>query len=114
MKFSSLHSALLAAFSLAWGEASAFGLGEIHSASRIGERLYAEIDLSVQPDERLDAGCVRLDKSQVGDGIPSLQLGSVSVRRGNSPVLVVRSAGFIQEPVLRLGLNVGCGFERCV
>lgn len=95
---------------LAAAPACALGLGELRTSSRLGERLHVEIDLVVQADERMEAGCVRLKKPQ-GEDLPWVKQGAYGVRRGASSVLTIQSQGPVFDPVVQVGVFVGCGFE---
>jgi len=85
--------------------------GEARSVSQVGERLHVEIPLSVPADETLNASCFRLIRPRIADGLPYVRQGSLSLRPGTPGVLIVRSAGFIEEPTVRFGLQVGCGYN---
>ncbi len=93
------------------GGASAFGLGELHNQPILGETLRLEIGL-VESDKRLpDASCFELVKPAATD-LPWLRQGSLSVRRhGGVPLLEVRSPGPLRDPLLRVAVRVGCGYE---
>lgn len=95
---------------LAAAPACALGLGDLRTSSRLGERLHVEIDLAVQPDERMEAGCIRLKKPQ-GDDLPWVKQGAYGVRRGASSVLTIQSQGPVFDPVVQIGVFIGCGFE---
>lgn len=93
------------------GGASAFGLGELRNQPILGETLRLEIGL-VEPGKRLpDASCFELVKPAATD-LPWLRQGSLNVRRqGDLPVLEVRSTGPLRDPLLRVAVRVGCGYE---
>ncbi|MGE5386485.1 MAG: FimV family protein [Betaproteobacteria bacterium] len=95
---------------LACGEVSALALGEVHSVSRVGERLYAQVNVIAEAGERIEAGCVHFRKPASGEG-PWLDGGSFSVREEHGAIVLdIRSAEFIRDPMVRLGLSVGCGY----
>lgn len=100
-RISSLSLAVLLACS---GEAMAIGLGEIRSASHLGEGLQAEIPLLLNPGERLGDECFRLFKPE-GD-LPALKQVRFAVK-GKS--LILSSERPVVEPILQLGLQVSCG-----
>lgn len=93
------------------GGASAFGLGELHNQPILGETLRLEIGL-VESDKRLpDASCFELVKPAATD-LPWLRQGNLSLRRqGDVPVLEVRSTAPLRDPLLRVVVRVGCGYE---
>lgn len=91
--------------------AFALGLGELRTPSRLGDKLMVEIDLTMQSDERIDPGCVRLKKPLGDDGLPWLRQGSHGIRRGPPAVLTIRADAPVFEPVIQVGVHVGCGFE---
>lgn len=97
---------LLASLPLA---ANAFSLGQIRTLSHLGERLQVEIPIVAQADEFLKTDCFQLQKPKNNDGTPWLQKATLSIKSGRPPVLVIISAASIQEPALRIGLQIGCG-----
>ncbi|HRE16029.1 MAG TPA: hypothetical protein PLW86_03045 [Rhodocyclaceae bacterium] len=103
---------IVASLLVSTGQAAlALGLGELRTVSRLGDRLQVEITLTAASDERIEAGCVRLKKPLGDDGLPWLRQGSHSVRRGAVSVLAIRSDAPVFDPIIQIGVNVGCGFE---
>lgn len=101
---------LLIAFALATGShVFAVGLGDIRLHSRLGDRLYAEVDIELREKDRLLETCISL-RQPAGD-MPWLERGTLTLRKGRHPSLVIRSATAIRDPILRIGLSVACGFE---
>lgn len=89
----------------------ALGLGELHTPSRLGDRLKVEIGLFLQSDERIDPGCIRLKKPLANDGLPWLRQGAHGIRRGPPAVLTIRSDAPVFDPIIQIGVHVGCGYE---
>ena len=89
----------------------AFSLGEAHNLSRLGERLQVEIGIRLAPGERsLEAGCIHLSQPQSEDDLPWLRQGSISLREGSTPAIVIASHTKVLDPALRIGLTIGCGY----
>jgi pilus assembly protein FimV len=103
---------LLIICSVAWAaRASAFGLGELHSTSHLGEHLSAEVDLIVGTNEKIDSLCFRLRAPSGGGDIPWLRHASLGLREGGTRRLSITSDQVMREPVLQIGISVACGFE---
>lgn len=105
--------ALGSLFAFSAGDSGALGLADIETRSALGERLVATIDV-VGADGAVDPGCFRLHKPPVGpaDEVPVLRNGKASLRRrGDGYQLVVTSDRPINDPVLEIGVEVGCGTE---
>ncbi|KAB2926587.1 MAG: hypothetical protein F9K30_06275 [Dechloromonas sp.] len=92
--------------------AFAVGLGELRGQPVLGERLRLEIDiLGAERGKALDASCFRLIRPASADDLPWLQQASFSVRSGRVPVLEIRTHAALRDPLLQLGLQLGCGYE---
>lgn len=93
------------------GGALAFGLGELRDQPILGEALRLEIGL-VESGKRLpDASCFELVKPLAND-LPWLRQATLSVRRrGDVPLLEIRSGSPLRDPLLRVAVRVGCGHE---
>ncbi len=102
---------LLAPF-VAWaGSVSAVGLGELRGISALGEPFAAEIDVIVAAGEILDSSCFRVRQPVSDDGLPWLHQARLTFRKAPAPALLVRSHAPQNDPVLQVGIVVGCGHE---
>jgi hypothetical protein len=91
--------------------AAAAGLGELRGQPVLGERLRVEIDI-IGADRRYpEATCFRLIRPAGSNDLPSLQSASLSVRGGKVPVLEIRSTAILRDPVMQIGVQLGCGYE---
>ncbi len=93
------------------GSASAIGLGELRGQPSLGEALRVDIELLGGDKQLPDASCFRLIQPAGGSDIPFLRRAAFSVRRGVQPVVELRSEIPLREPVLQIGLYLGCGHE---
>lgn len=93
------------------GGVSAVGLGDLRGQPSLGERMRLEIDLLGSDKQKLDAGCFRLVQPSGGGDIPWLKKAVLSVRKGDQPVLEIRSDAPLREPILQLAVQLGCGHE---
>lgn len=93
------------------GGASAVGLGELRGQPNLGERLRLEIDLIGAEKQVLDAACFRLEHPAASDDLPWLKQAALIVRKGTPQVLEIRSESPLREPVLQVGVRLGCGHE---
>jgi hypothetical protein len=91
--------------------ASAIGLGELRGRPHLGESLKLEITLLGADRAGLDASCFRLIKPTDDSDLPWLKKADLRIRQAASPVLEIRSAAPMREPVLRLAVQIGCGHE---
>ncbi len=93
------------------GQAVALGLGELRNQPVLGEPLRLQIELlgdnKTWPDER----CFRLIPPPATDELPWLKQASFRVRPGKPPLLELTAAQYVNEPVLQLSVQVGCGHE---
>lgn len=89
----------------------ALGLGEIHSSTVLGGRFAAEVEVIASRGETLDTSCFRLRKPPAEDGLPWLRQGRLAYRKGPPAVLEIRSDFPQYDPVLQVGIVVGCGHE---
>lgn len=91
--------------------ALAVGLGEMRGGAVLGERLRVEVDI-IGADRRYpEASCFRLIRPAAGGELPWLQGASLSVRGGAKPVLEIRSTAILRDPVMQVGVQLGCGYE---
>lgn len=103
---------IIVATLLAWaGRASALGLGEIHSSAALGGRFFAEVELLTTGSENIDSQCFRLRQPASEDGLPWLKRALLTVRKGPRAVLEIRSEQPLSDPILQVGVVVGCGHE---
>jgi hypothetical protein len=109
-----MRPTLLAVALLAAGlhapDALALGLGAITTRSVIGEPLRAEIVLVGVPESRLGSECFSLDVPSFAgqDELPWLTRARIRMQ-GRSVFITGSSA--VNEPILMVGLRIGCGFE---
>ena len=93
------------------GPAAAMGLGELKGNPVLGESLRLEVPLLGAEKYRPDASCFRLIEPMGGNGLPWLKKASLSVPAGPSPVLEIRAAAPLREPIMQLTVQLGCGHE---
>lgn len=92
------------------GAALAVGLGPVVQQSSLGQSLRVVVPVLLGPGEELAGECFRLVAAERDlDGIPQALFGRVALERtGESARLVVTHARPVQDPVLRLTIEVGC------
>ena len=89
-------------------QAFALGLGEPNVTSVLGQPLQMTVPLVMDAGTELPQECVRIvPGSQVGEPIPSLNVGRISIDAA-SRRLRIESLQPIDEPTLRVVLEVGC------
>ncbi|WP_428828298.1 FimV family protein [Azonexus sp. IMCC34842] len=93
------------------GSASAVGLGELRGQPNLGEQLRLEITILGADKQGLDANCFRLVQPEGGNDLPWLKKATFSLRKGNPPVLEIRSDVILREPILQLAVQLSCGHE---
>ena len=109
-----MRPTLLAAALLAAGlhapHAIAMGLGAIKTRSVIGEPFRAEIPLIGTGADTPTGNCFRLDQptSSGADDLPWLTNARIRVQ---GHTVYISSTVAVSEPILMVGLKVGCGFE---
>lgn len=99
------------ALALCGGTAPSFaaGIGDLHVTSRLGQPLRAEVRILADAEEKLQPSCFRLVPS-ASDEIPTLTQGRVTMQtRNGDTYLMITSAEPIDEPILMLNLQAGCG-----
>ncbi|MGB9354301.1 MAG: hypothetical protein WCB21_02065, partial [Azonexus sp.] len=106
LQLSALGAALLTV-SQAW----AIGFGDIVLHSRVGEPLRAEVPISADPGENIEASCFSL--AQVGGSdLPVVSSARIRlVREGNNYRLHITGSKPVSEPVFLIGLRAGCGVD---
>jgi len=96
------------------GTAQALSLGSIVFKGYIGAPLRIAIPIDSLPEDGLDASCIRLirpDKQSL-DEIPWLGQAAIHIESsGNRQHLVLRTTHPVRQPVLKIGLEVGCGYN---
>ena len=90
---------------------SALGLGDLHGQPSLGDRPLFEVELLSADRVPIDAACFRLVQPTGGDDLPWLKQATLTVRRGTSQVLEIRSHIPLREPIIQLAVKVGCGQE---
>ena len=108
---STKHFALLAALAALTGEAAALGLGELRGAPALGERPRMEVDILGGDRLANDPGCYQLRRPSSNSGLPWLKEGTLSVRSGKPPVLVIRSHLPISDPLFEVAIHISCGYD---
>jgi len=93
------------------GNASAIGLGELQGQSALGDSIRLDVPLLGAEKLHLDAACFRLVQPSGPGDLPWLKKATLSVRKGTPPVLEIRSGVPLREPVLQIGVYLGCGHE---
>lgn len=91
--------------------AVAAGLGELRGQPVLGERLRVEIDIIGANRRYPEASCFRLVRPAANNDLPSLQAASLAVRDSKVPVLEIRSTAILRDPVMQIGVQLGCGYE---
>ena len=111
MNFPLFRSSLLLALLGVPLVASAVGLGELRGQPAMGESLRLEIDILGSARRSIEASCFRLVRPEGADDLPWLRQADLSVRSGLVPVLEIRSASPLRDPILQIGVHLGCGYE---
>lgn len=93
------------------GNASAIGLGELQGQPALGDSIRLEVPLLGAEKLHLDAACFRLVQPSGPGDLPWLKKATLSVRKGVPPVLEIRSGAPLREPLLQIGVYLGCGHE---
>ena len=93
------------------GWALALGLGELRGQSYLGQGLSVEIEILGAEKLNLDAGCFRLVQPTGSGDMPWLKKAGLSLRKGATPVLEIRSETPLREPILQFAVELACGHE---
>src|SRR5574343_171342 len=93
------------------GNASAIGLGELQGQPVLGDGVRLDVPLLGAEKIHLDAACFRLVQPAGSADLPWLKKAILTVRKGAPPVLEIRSSAPLREPVLQIGVHMGCGHE---
>lgn len=93
--------------------ALALGMGELTATSRLGEPLRAELSLIEAPSEQIEAACFKIAPRPAGaEDLPRLPQARFVVDRRSHPArLRVSTTNPINEPIIVVGVAVGCGVE---
>src|SRR5688572_14154847 len=104
------RSGLAAGLLMAAGLARALGIGSYEVQSSLGEPLRLVLQISARADETLDEACFKIHPSNVGnDGLPQVTAGQVVLdRRSGQPRLVISGNRPINDPIMRLSVDIGC------
>ena len=106
LRLSTLGAALLTA-TQAW----AIGFGDIMLHSRVGEPVRAEVPISADPGENIEASCFSLAQLG-GSDLPVVSSARTKlVREGNNYRLHITGSKPVSEPVFLIGLRAGCGVD---
>lgn len=92
------------------GQAVAIGLGDLRGQATLGAGVSLQIPLLGAEKLNLDPGCFRLIQPTSGD-LPWLKRGSFSIQPGQPPVLEIRSAAPLREPLMQVVVYLACGHE---
>lgn len=105
-----LAAAFAACTTLSPTSANALTLGNLVVRSHLGEPLHAQIAVRTGADENIDEACITLPRPvNAPEGIPYLSKARFSVEHATSGQLIrIRSAQIINDPVLKLLLQVSC------
>ena len=105
-RLSALSIALLSA-SQGW----AIGFGDIVLHSRVGEPLRAEVPITADASERLEATCFTLAPMN-GSDLPVISNAKTRlVREGDNYRLHLTGSKPVSEPIFLIGLRAGCGID---
>lgn len=93
--------------------AQALGLGAASTQSRVGGNLRIEIPVQSGDADTIDLQCIRLSPAPANrtDDLPWLSKARISLETRNGKPLLVVSAASNSQPVLMLGVQLGCGME---
>ena len=88
----------------------AIGLGGFEVQSSLGQRLRMVVNVTARADETVDASCFKVNPYTVAsDGLPQLTSAQIALERVNgAPRLIVTSPKSINDPIVRLSIEVGC------
>lgn len=111
MKLRPLSLSLVVALALGSGALHAVGFGELQGEAVIGQRFNLSLPLLGSEGPLPDAACFRLVAPTNADDLPWVRKATLTVRGGSKPVLELRSADVVREPVLRLIVDLACGHE---
>jgi len=103
----SAFGAALLTVSQAW----AIGFGDIVLHSRVGEPLRAEVPISADRGENIEASCFSLAQLG-GSDLPVVSSARIRlVREGNNYRLHITGSKPVSEPAFLIGLRAGCGVD---
>lgn len=95
---------------LAGAKAGAVGLGPAELRSHLGQALRAVVPLTLGSGERLAPACVRAGRPMLrDDGVPTLGTLRIALEwQGAKGQLVLTTREPVQEPAVRIAVEVGC------
>jgi hypothetical protein len=102
--------AIILALALSAGRATALGFGKVASSATLGQPLSFVIGLRLDPNDRLEAACVKADISLGDRALPDALIRTrleTSPATGERRVRVTTTVP-VDEPVLNVNLHVGC------
>ncbi len=106
-----LHSSALGAALLTATQVWAIGFGDIVLHSRVGEPLRAEVPISADPGDNIEASCFSLAQPG-GSDLPAISNARIKlVREGNNYRLHLSGSKPVSEPIFLIGLRAGCGID---
>jgi Tfp pilus assembly protein FimV len=110
---SGTFAALALALLLLPESALAIGFGEFKLKSSLGQPVAAEIDLIGVTDTLPEGECFRLvPGSELETGYPWLHYGRLTLQRIDGKTkLLLSSTQPLWEPIIEIGVQVGCGIE---
>src|SRR6185436_19410740 len=78
--------------------------------SSLGQRLRMVVQVNARADEAVDSGCFKVNPFTVAsDGLPQLTSAQLNFERVNGEArLVVTSQRPINDPIVRVSIEVGC------
>ncbi|MBS1130450.1 MAG: hypothetical protein H6R16_1452 [Proteobacteria bacterium] len=109
-RFGFRYSASLLMLALS-GSVFAVGLGDLRGQPVLGSSIRLEIALLGMEKQQLDVACFRLIQPEASSDLPWLKKASLTIRKGVSPVLEIRSEAPLREPIMQLAVQLGCGHE---
>ncbi|MBC7957124.1 MAG: hypothetical protein H7Y33_14785, partial [Cytophagales bacterium] len=102
--------ALILALVLSAGQATALGFGKVASSAMLGQPLSFVIGLRLDPNDRLEATCIKAEVSLGDRALPNalirIRLETLATT-GERRVRVTTTVP-VDEPVVNINLHVGC------
>jgi pilus assembly protein FimV len=106
----SLYALAVLAGYLATPSALGLSLDAIAEQSRLGEPFRVVVPLVIQPGQELTGECVKLSSSsETVDSLPEIRAARIGLERIDATMrLVVTTGRAVNEPAMRMTLQVGC------